>query len=135
LESSPLRKLVWLLVAIAAMVMLAPAAASAHEGHHSKPGVSADIAARQQQMVCIAGTKPDTAQPVVYQPVELGTFDGNSVCSGSCCFGAGCCAGTIISEIPALDLPLGPRLVVHYAPRSNASVRLTSLLEPPNSLT
>jgi hypothetical protein len=135
LNPSPLRKLFWILTALAALILLAPMAASAHEGGHRRPEAISQLAAHHahssKSMDRVIAAAP--AQVTVAQSAGFGANDGDPSCTSGCCFGMGCCAGTIVSEGPALDPPAGPDLLLAHAPRPLASARMTSLLEPPNA--
>ena len=135
MSSSPLRKLIWMFAAFAAMVLLAPLAASAHESGHLR-AAPAQMAAHHSHTLKNAERAIASApqQVSAAKAGDLGAIDGDPLCTAGCCFGMGCCVGTIVSEIPALDPPAGPQLRVAHAPHPLASVRLTSVLEPPNAL-
>jgi hypothetical protein len=136
LSSSPLRKLIWMFAALAAMVLLAPLAASAHDGPHPGAVAQAQAAAHHAHMSKDADRAivAAPAQAFAAQAGDLGAVNGDPLCTTGCCFGMGCCAGTIVSDGPALDPPAGPQLRVAHAPQPLRGVRLTSLLEPPNAL-
>jgi hypothetical protein len=136
LSSSPLRKLIWIFAALAAMVLLAPLAASAHEAGHLQAAAPAQMAAHHPHATKSAdrAIAAAPAQVSAAKAGDLGAIDGDPLCTAGCCFGMGCCAGTIVSEGPAIDPPAGPQLLVAHAPQPLASARLTSLLEPPNAL-
>lgn len=136
MSSSPLRKLIWIFAALAAMVLLAPLAASAHESGHLRAAAPSQMAAHHSHTLKNAdrALAPAPTQVSATQAGDLGAIDGDPLCTAGCCFGMGCCAGTIASEGPALDPPAGPQLLVAHAPQPLASAPLTSLLEPPNTL-
>jgi hypothetical protein len=136
LSSSPLRKLIWIFAALAAMLLLAPLAASAHESGHLRAAAPAQMAAHHSDTSTIADRAIVAAPVQVFasQAGDLGALKGDPLCHAGCCFGMGCCAGTIVSDVPALDPPAGLQLRVAHAPQPLRSVRLTSLLEPPNAL-
>lgn len=131
---SPLRKLVWMVVAVAAMVLLAPLGASAHEGHPA-PRASLHVAAHHQDDMAhvdrLAAGKP--AGEEAAQPGSAGDPDHDGLCTAGCCFGMGCCGGTIVSATPALDPPLGAPARAEHTPPPLTSAGLTSLLEPPTT--
>jgi hypothetical protein len=131
LVDSLLRKLAWTIVAFAALLLLAPLAASAHEGH---PGTQAGahVAAHHQHATHVEAVAAAKAIQEASARGVAGDIDHDGACTSGCCFGMGCCAGTMLSEIPTLDPPVGPPLLVTHLARPLASLRLTSILEPPN---
>jgi hypothetical protein len=133
---SPLRKLVWMIVAVAAMILLAPMAASAHEGHHAGTAVhvstqhpNADRHSRQAAAAVIAIEAFGLA--TAWSPTKSDT-----PCAAGCCTGMACCGSAILPQGPSLATPgfkasqASPR-----APPRLAGVRPTYHLQPPNALT
>ena len=131
--ASPLRKLVWMVVAFAAMILFAPMTASAHEGHHAGAAISTPKSHAADHATA-AGER------VAAKSVGLGAKwtppASDAPCATGCCVGMVCCAVAIVSTLPALDPPAwfttetSPR-----APPFFAGLSPSSLLEPPNSLT
>ena len=137
MDLSPLRKLLGMIVAIAAMVLLAPVAAVAHEGHGERR-VSAFVAhamdhaghAGPSQM---AAQAPRASQVVLAVP-DISSSTDEGACLSGCCFSMGCCGATLLVEAPRLDPPAGLPLLVPDRPTARSSARKLSLLEPPNLL-
>ncbi len=137
MDLSSLRKLLGMIVAIAAMVLLAPVAASAHEGHGQRRAdvfvfhaVDHAAHAGPSQMAVQA---PGATQAVVAMPDISGSAEEGPCVSG-CCFNMGCCGATLLVEAPRLDPPAGLPLLVPDRPTARSSARTLSLLEPPNLL-
>jgi hypothetical protein len=131
----PLRKLLWIAAALAAMVLLAPVAAFAHEGGHLRPDAAIHVASHDPHPSggadrAFAAT---VAQVSMAQIVDARAAD-DSFCTAGCCFGVGCCAGMITSEGSHLDPPARPWALVAPASRPLASAHLASLPEPPDAL-
>ncbi len=131
---SPLRKLVWTLVALAAMLVLAPMTASAHEGHRHgvAPASAAPTPAVEASDLAAAAEAPAR----VPAPSGLAPPASDAPCASGCCAGMVCCAVAIVSAPPALDPP--PRASSQTSPRGPprlSGLRPSSLLEPPNALT
>ena len=138
MDMSPLRKLLGMIVAIAAMVLLAPVAASAHAGHNERRAIAfvanaMDHAgnAGPSQMVAQSPGAAETGA-VLARP-DVGPAD-EGACGSGCCFNTGCCGATLIVEAPRLDPPAGLPLLVPDRPTARLSARSLSLLEPPNLL-
>lgn len=133
---SSLRKLLWMFVALAAMVLLAPMPASAHESHPravahvSQHNVSQHHASAPSEH----GLASKALDARVAQPSESDGSVREGLCTTGCCFGMGCCAGTIVSEIPAVHPPSGLSLLFPPAMLRLISAPRSSLLEPPNAL-
>lgn len=133
MSMSPLRNLLWTIVALAAMVLLAPATASAHDSHRSLAQVTASHAAHEHHAAAPVGFPGHLSE----QAATASGFDfpdHDAACTAGCCFGVGCCAGTIVAEGQTLTLPIGPPLRVLGTARPLASARLTSFLKPPKTL-
>ncbi len=145
MNSPPLRKLLWLVAALAAMVLFAPGVASAHEDHgYRRPdaslahggltaGARSTSAAKairsalaQAAGVKIAGVKDVAAS-------RSAAEDSADACSGGCCFGTGCCGVILAATIPGLEPPHAGRLRLQYASLAPPSAGPSSLLEPPNA--
>lgn len=136
-----LRRLGWMIVAIAAMILLAPIAASAHEGHTARPDL-----VRHTAMPISHPSRTDgqaagldhffqhAAATTLVRSTEAALPDQESSCTEGCCFGMGCCGATIIAEGPLLDVPAGVSVLAPPGPERLASARLTSFLEPPKLL-
>jgi len=120
------------------MVLLAPVAASAHEGHSERRS-SAFVSnamdhaghARSSQIVAQSHGSAETGA-VLARP-DIGTIE-EEACGSGCCFNTGCCAATLLVEAPRLDPPAGLPLLVPDRPTARLSARALSLLEPPNLL-
>lgn len=128
---SSLRKLLWILAAFAAMVLLAPVAASAHEGHRT---AVVHVSQHHESGHLDGAMVSIGAEARVAQPSENGGSEQDSPCTAGCCFGMGCCAGTIVSDVPAVHPPSGVTQVVPHGTQPLVSAPLTSLLEPPDAL-
>ncbi len=138
MDMSPLRKLLGMIVAIVAMVLLAPVVASAHEGH-SERRVIEFVANAMDHAGHAGASQMGTQSPgavqtgaVLARP-DVGPVD-EGVCGSGCCFNTGCCGATLLVEAPHLDPPAGLPLLVPDRPTARSSARPFSLLEPPNLL-
>lgn len=129
---SPLRKLLWVLAAVAAMVLLAPVVATAHEGHARSATVHAathHTLAHSYHLVRAEGTQSSATQPS-----ERAGSDQGWLCPGGCCSGMGCCAETVVSVVPSVRPPSGRLQLVRPVERQLTSAHSTPLLEPPDLL-
>src|SRR3569833_1784579 len=102
---SSLRKFVWMIVAIAVTVLLAPMTASAHEGHH--PAAAIHEAAPHGALVehfQEVGTAQAYAGSVAQAGLCAPTPD--VFCGDGCCGGMACCFVAILSAAPGLDPPV-----------------------------
>jgi len=117
------------------MVLLAPLAASAHEGH-GRAGASVVHAMDHSDHAGpshIAAQSPGAVQAVLAMPDISGSVDEGACVSG-CCFNMGCCGATLLVEAPRLYPPVGLPLLVPDRPTARSSALTLSLLEPPNLL-
>jgi hypothetical protein len=116
------------------MVLLAPLAASAHEGGHLRLDPAIHVASHDPHPSGPADRAfaATVAQVITAQVVDAGAAD-DSFCTAGCCFGMGCCAGMIISEASHLDSPARPPALLAPAPRPLVSAHLASLPEPPDA--
>jgi hypothetical protein len=134
LDLSPLRKLLGMIVAIAAMVLLAPLAASAHEGHgQGRAGASVVHAMDHADHASASHIAAQSPGAVLAMPDISGSADEGACVSG-CCFNMGCCGATLLVEAPRLYPPVGLPLLVPDRPTARSSALTLSLLEPPNLL-
>ena len=135
---SPLRKLLGMIVAIAAMVLLAPVAAYAHEGHSERRAIafvanSMDHAGHAGASQMVAQSPGAAETGAASAGPDVGLVD-EGACGSGCCFNTGCCGATLLVEAPRLDPPAGLPLLVPDRPTACSSARSLSLLEPPNLL-
>ena len=137
MDLSSLRKFLAMIVAIAAMVLLAPLAASAHEGHgHRQASLSMAHAGHVSPagLGQIASAQLPAAEQFASALADVASFSVGGACMSGCCFSMGCCGATLLVEAPRLDPPAGLPLLVPDRAMARASASTYALLEPPNAL-
>lgn len=126
---------IWILVAMAAMFLVAPAPASAHDGHHHPATREAPVQAQSgpaQPGGQVTPVMAADADAVLFKATTAALDAASATpCTGFCCASMGCCPAAMVTQIESVDPPTGLRLLLMAPPSGPPGAGARTILEPP----